>query len=143
MRRIIVYDPDLIHGIRWDRLACFVRGDHRGCQGDWRISRNNVRRWHIWIGMHEPWCGSIKRSGRRRGICHGGRARNHRRRGLRRDKRNIIVIGCLATSIWVKRSTTARRARESRSQFFAMNWNGGPDAVLTAREGVDWRAVDP
>jgi hypothetical protein len=93
--------------------------------------------------MHEPWCRSIKRSGRRRGICHGGCARDHRRRGLRRDKRHIIVIWCLAPSIWVKRSATARGARESRSQFFARNWNDGSDAVLTVREGVDWRAVDP
>jgi hypothetical protein len=144
LRQIIVYNPDLIHGIRRDRLTCFVRGGHRRCQGDWRISRNKVRRWHIWIGMHEPWCRSIERSGRRRGICHGGYARDHRRRGLRRDKRHIVVIWCMSPSIWVKRSATAWGAGETRSQFFASNWNGGSaDAVLTVREGVDWGAVDP
>lgn len=143
MRQTIVYNPDLIHGIRRNRLTCFVRGDHRRCHGDLRISRNNVRRWYIWIGMHEPWCRSIKRSGRRRGICHGGCARDHRRRCLRRDKRHIIVIWCLSPRIWVKRSATARGARENRSQFIARNWNGGSDAVLTVREGVGRRAVDP
>ena len=135
LRRIIVYNPDLIHGIRRDMLTCFVRGDHRGCQRDRRISRNNVRRWYILIRMHEPWRWSIERSGWRRGICHGGYARDHRRRGLRRDKRHIIVIWCLSSSIWVKRSANTRGARESRSQFFARNW--------TVRKGVDGRAVEP
>jgi len=124
-------------------LTCFVRGDHRRCQGDRRISRNNVRMWYIWIGMHEPWCRSIKRSGRRRGICHGGCARDHRRRGLRRDKWHIIVIWCLYPGIWVKRSVTARGARESRTQFIPKSWNGRSEAVLTVREGVDGRAVHP
>ena len=142
LRQIIDYKTDLIHGIRRNRLTCFVPGAHRRCQGDWRISRNNVRRWYIWIGMHEPWCRSIERSGRRRGICHGGCARDHRRRGLRRDKRHIIVFWSLSPSIWVRRSAPAWGARENRSQFFAKNWNGESNAVLIVREGIKWRAVD-
>jgi len=121
LRRIIVYNPDLIHGIRRDRLTCFVRADHRRRQGDWRISRNNMRRGagHIWIGVNEPRSRSIECSGWRRGICHWRWARKHRRRGLRRDKRHTGVILCLSLRIWVKRSGTTRGAKVSRNQFFA------------------------
>ena len=123
-------------------VTCFVRADHRRRQGEWGISRNNVWRGRIWIGGHEPRRRSIERSGRRRGIRHWGYARDHRRRGLRRNKRHTIVLWCLSPSIRVKRSGATRGARERRSLFFAMNQNGGSDAILTVREGVDRRAVD-